>query len=115
MEVSRRPQRVAALVRAELAKLLIEVDFDGDLSQLVITEVQMSKDLRDALVFYSCGETPVKAIEAALEEATPQLRKRIGHNLKLRYVPKLTFKLDNHGDSVARVMQLLDELKEPVE
>ncbi len=113
MDNSRRTQRVASMIRAELAKILLEEIADPALSVLQVNEVELSKDLKHARVFFSLGDTKLKAkdIQRGLSRAMPFFRRKLGDNLDLRYVPSLEFEEDTHNDSVDRVFTLLHEVQ----
>ncbi len=69
---SRRSQRVADLVRAELSLLVLTEAHDPDLRRVTITDVEMPPDLKSARVFFSClgtDEEREKAAEALLRAA----------------------------------------------
>ena len=51
---SRRRQRVADVVRAELSRLLLLEAHDPDLHRVTVTDVEMPPDLKSARVFFSC-------------------------------------------------------------
>lgn len=107
---SRRPQKVAALIQSELARLLVEDIDDPSLRDVAITEVQVSNDLKNVFVYFEKRVTELKKIEEGLKRAIPFFKRRIAENLNLRYVPELHFKLDTHSQSVSRVFSLLDQL-----
>lgn len=110
MTTNRRPHKVAALVRSELARLLIEEISDPRLKEVVITEVELTKDLRQAKIFYAKGEANVKEVDRGLKRAIPFFRRKIGENLGLRFVPELDFKVDDHGDHLNRILHLFDDV-----
>lgn len=114
---SRRPKRLATLLRGELQKLLIEEVSDPGLRSVSVTEVELTADLKTARVHYSLGEglcAPEKQVVAGFRRAAPFLRKRVGENLELRYVPVLEFRRDRHGESVHRLMHLMEEVSTPL-
>jgi len=111
---TRRTHRMASLVRAELARLLLEEVSDPSLKDILITDVQISKDLKDAHVFFSPqGELSAKQEKEAkkgFERASSFFRRKIGENLDVRYVPALKFERDTHGQNVSRLLHLFDEV-----
>ncbi len=68
---SRRSQRVADLVRAEISSLVLIEAHDPDLRGVTITDVEMPSDLRSARVFFSClgGEDERAKAGEALKRA----------------------------------------------
>ena len=70
---SRRSQRVADLVRAELSRLVLIEAHDPDLRRVTITDVEMPPDLRSARVYFSClgGDDEREKAGEALAAARP--------------------------------------------
>jgi len=115
----RRAQRLASLVRAELATLLLEEVSDPSLKDILITDVQISKDLKSAKVFFipngECSAKQEKETIKGFERASSFFRRKIGENLDLRFVPALVFERDLHGQSVSRLLHLFNEVENPVQ
>lgn len=111
--VSRRQERVASLVRAELSRVLIEEIADDSMVGLSVNEVQMSGDLKQARVFLGgCFEgKAARAIEDRITEALPVFRRNLAHNLDLRFVPHIQFEWDKHTNEVEKIFSLLDSVR----
>ena len=105
----RRPERVAHLVQAELARLLLTAMHDPRLHDVTITAVRMTPDLRVAHVFVRTLGDPAgsTALLGALSKAAPFLRGEIGRALRLRVTPELRFEYDVVPDRARRVDDLL--------
>lgn len=116
MSDSRRAKRIASLIQSELSRALIEDVADPALNQLVIQDVDLSPDLKNAKIFYAFrGESPVdKELRKGFRRISPYFKKRLSSNLGLRIVPELHFEKDIHADSVARVFSLLNDVKDDV-
>jgi ribosome-binding factor A len=101
--MERRPERVAHVVQAELAQLLLRDLHDPRLRDVHVTAVRMTADLRAARVFVRTlgGPEAGAAALAALEHATPFIRGRLGRALRLRHVPELRFEYDTLVDRAA--------------
>jgi ribosome-binding factor A len=109
---SHRVQKMASLIRSEIARLLVAEVADPRLQHLVITEVELSKDLRHARVFYEAGQSSdQKEILRGLSRAGAFFRKKIGTNLDLKYVPELSFQADVHSSNLNRVLSALEQVK----
>ena len=109
----RRPERVAHLVQAEIARLLLQEARDPRLREVTVTGVRMSPDLRVARVFVRTLAGPAGRDEAlrALARAGHFLRGEVGHALGLRVTPELRFEYDTVPDTADRVDELLREAK----
>ena len=112
---SRRSQRVADLVRAELSLLVLTEAHDPDLRRVTITDVEMPQDLKSARVFFSClGDDDEREKAAdALRRAAGYLRREVGQRCRLRYAPELHFVSDRSLERAARVEELLHQVLPP--
>jgi ribosome-binding factor A len=105
----RRPERVAHLVQAELARWLLQEAGDPRLQQVTITAVRMSPDLRLARVYVRTLAGPEAGDEMlrALRRGASHLRAVLGRALALRVTPELRFEYDATPDQARRVDELL--------
>jgi ribosome-binding factor A len=110
-----RHERVADLIRSELAMLLAREVHDPGIGFVTLTRVQVSPDLQMARVHYTAlgDETARKSSARALERAAPFLRRQIGSRLRLKRVPELKFVYDESIAGQDRIEQLLNELHTP--
>ncbi len=113
--MSRRLERVAEQLRAEIARILREDAGDPRLALLSLTRVDVSPDLSQAIVFWSRIETddatPREAVEAALAGAAAFLRRRLARELPLKRMPALSFRHDRSlelGDRALDILRGLD-------
>ncbi len=108
-----RKDRVAHLIQAELARLLLREAHDPRLQAVTITAVRVTADLRVAHVYFrtlTIEATPHET-ERALARAMPFLRSGLGRTLGMRVTPELRFEYDTTPDSARRVDSLLDEMR----
>ena len=112
---SRRSQRVADLVRAELSLLVLTEAHDPELRKVTITEVAMPADLRSARVYFSVLGTDEDRQRAAraLDRAAGFLRGEVGRRCGLRFAPELHFFSDRSLERGARVEELLADVLPP--
>jgi ribosome-binding factor A len=105
----RRPERVAHLVQAELARLLLHEAKDARLHDVTITAVRVTPDLRHARVYFRTLADTARAdeIARALERAAPFLRTRIARALAMKVTPDLRFEYDTVPDTGRRIDALL--------
>jgi len=103
----RRPARVAHLVQAELARLLLREVKDPRLQHVTVTAVRMSSDIRVAHVYVRTLGSGDAAVLDALRRAAPFLRGEIGRALGLRVTPELRFAYDTVPDDAQRLDELL--------
>jgi ribosome-binding factor A len=114
---SRRSQRVADVVRAELSRLLLLEAHDPNLHRVTVTDVEMPSDLKSARVFFSClgGDDEREQAGQALRRAAGYLRREVGQRCQLRYAPELHFISDRSLERGARIEELLQQVRPPSE
>ena len=114
-----RPERVAQLMKREIAGIVARELRDPRLSSMVsVTDVEVTKDLSFARVFVSLlaeGEERERTL-AALQRAAGFVRHQLAPRLGLREVPNLRFVHDASIERGARVEEILRKLErgEPV-
>jgi ribosome-binding factor A len=108
----RRPEQLAELIREEVSQIVgYELD-DPRVEAVVVTDVRVSENLRDASVYVTAAGTEAERAEAlkALRRAAPYVRRQLSILLNLKYTPELHFVRDTVEESAARVDELLSEI-----
>ncbi|MFN8388861.1 MAG: ribosome-binding factor A [Bdellovibrionota bacterium] len=97
---------------------------DPRLELITLTAAEMSPDLKHATIYWSVltlGAAPdatgaepafpsdarIHDIDDALKGATYMLKRRIGSELELRYVPQLNFRYDSSFENASRIDTLV--------
>ena len=106
---SKRPARVADAIRRELSVFFLSGIKDPRLVGLVVTEAEVTRDLRRATVYYACDDRQADEIVRGLTSAHGFLRSHLAGTLGLRYVPELIFKRDLSAQRMAEIDRLLKE------
>lgn len=111
MSGAERTQRVAELVREEIARLIVRGLKDPRIGFVSVMAVRMSADLKYASVYVSLygDDRERKGSLAGLRSSARWLRGVIGRNLKLRFAPEIRFFPD---DTLDRVFHLEDVFKQ---
>lgn len=94
----RRMERVNAIVRNEISRIIANDMNDPRLASLIsVTEVQTSSDLRSAKVFFSVlgDETAKRDALAAMRAAGGFIHRTMKRRKTLKYAPFLSFRLDD--------------------
>ena len=95
-----------------LADLIQKGVSDPRLAQVTITDVELSRDLRIAKVYFAThgkGQDE-KDVLAGFESAKGFIKRELAKRLGLRYMPDLRFFYDasfDYGDRISRVIQSL--------
>ncbi len=102
-QTTERTRRVSELLKREIAAILMrEFEHGGGLVSL--TGVTVSRDLRNATVFFTVlGEDDAEAVARELNEAKGFIRHELGRRIHLKRLPDLVFR---HDDSIRRGMKL---------
>jgi ribosome-binding factor A len=110
--MSRRTDRMADLLRAELADLLLKSVHDPRIKLVTVTGVDVSPDLRRAVVRVSAlGEEEERvSTVAALRHAKGFLRTELSNRLRTRVTPELLFELDRGAEHSQKISDLLESL-----
>ena len=104
-----RSERLASQIQRELAQLVRTGIKDPRLGVPSILDVEVSKDLSQARVFFSVID-PAEAGECleALNRARGYLQREIGKHIKARVTPKLSFVYDDTDIRGRRLSDLID-------
>jgi len=109
MKSFKRADRVADLIKMEIADLLLKQVRDPRIGSVTITGVKVTDDLKTARVYFvELGKDECRPeVKAGLDKATGFLRKQLGSRLQLRLVPELQFSYDPsfaYGDKIERLI-----------
>jgi ribosome-binding factor A len=111
--MSQRTERVEKLARQVLGESIGELK-DPRIGFATVTRVRISADLRYARVLVSVlgDETERAETLAGLNSAKPVLRAELGRQVRMKYLPELTFELDQGTETAERVERLLLEIEQ---
>jgi len=111
MHPYKRSARVSDLIREEVADIVMNKIKHKTLGFITITGAKVSDDLRNATIYLSAldpqeSERTVKK----LKSAASFIRNELGRRLKMKYVPKLTFRVDESIEYGRKIDGILDEI-----
>jgi len=109
-----RAQRVAELIREEIAKLLQKGLKDPRIGFVSVMGVKMSPDLRYAKVYVSLlgEEKERKSSLIALRNSEGWVRQQVGKAVRLRFTPDIRFVEDESLDKVYRLEEVFKKIEE---
>lgn len=113
----KRSDRVADLLKQEIADLILRRVKDPRVANVTISGVEVTDDLKHARVFYCVmghgdDEGAKKNAILGLEKARGFIRLELGRRLSLRYVPEVHFEYDTsfeYGDKIERLLKELQK------
>ena len=98
------------LIKRELTMLLATGTKDPRLQDVIITDVDVSRDLTSAKVFFSVDDNMHKIVAQLLNKASGFFRSSLSKSLDLRHTPSLSFIYDTAPNTGARMDDLLRKL-----
>lgn len=109
----RRQYRVAEQARSSVAMAILRLS-DPRLALITVTGAKTTSDLRLIKVYWSVSGGPerIQEVEEALERAEGVLRREVGHELGLRFVPSLEFYYDETLDVISQSQALMKKVAE---
>ena len=107
---SLRSKRIADLIKRELAFVISQDVVDPRLKGLTITLVDLSPDLKNAMVYFTIPESvQVDEVSTVLINAKGFLRKALAARCELRYVPTLSFTFDKNICEAENLLALISK------
>ena len=106
---------MASLLQRELALIIARDLNDSRINSVAITDVTVSRDLRQATVYVSSvdGTAASREIERQLNNAAGFLRRLLSQSVHLRLTPRLLFKYDSSIQHGVKMTRLIDRLNQP--
>lgn len=113
LQAYQRADRIKKFIHREVAKIISSLK-DPRAKYVTVTEVEVSKDLRDAKIYYTVMnlEENINSVQAMFESAKGFIRKELCKRLTLRHAININFKYDKFLDKSLRVLSILDKLKD---
>ncbi len=108
----KRSEKVAEAIHELISGLLIKGLKDPRIGFVTITGVKVTDDLHQARVFFTVvgSDEEKKATGQGLNSARGFIRKEMGKELHMRYVPELIFQYDESVEYGNRIESLLKEI-----
>jgi ribosome-binding factor A len=107
-----RQQKVGSQIQRIVATVLLRDVGDPRVDGMIsVTKVEVTPDLREAKVFLSVmgGKRPAATVLQGIKSAGRHIQGEVGEGLALRYVPRLTFVLDESLKKQGEILKTIDE------
>lgn len=108
----KRSQRVSDLIREEIADIIMNKVKDPRLGFVTVTGAKITEDLKIATIYISIFKEEEK--ETTLEmlnSAKGFIRAELAKRLRMKFIPSLTFRIDESLEYGVRIEKLLREIK----
>lgn len=92
-----RASRVEDQIHREVSNIVLHKVHDPRLRQVTITRVRLSRDLKNAVVFYSLlrdDEKGLKETAKGLESAKGFIKRELGARIRIKFLPRISFEYD---------------------
>lgn len=112
---NQRVHRIASVIRKEIAKIIQNDINDQRIKDVIITDVEMSKDLKNARIFFvvfnikSKRDEEIKLITKTINASKLFFKKQLSKNSNLRSVPNLRFIYDETESKAYELEQLINK------
>jgi ribosome-binding factor A len=109
-----RRERVEEAIKKEVSLIIHDELKDPRVGFVTITKVELSKDLRNAKIFYSVlgKEEDHEKTKSALDSALGFIRTLIAERINLRFATEIMFREDHSTEYSARIEEVLNTIKE---
>lgn len=112
MHPYKRSVRVSDLIREEVADIVMNKIKHKSLGFVTITGAKVSSDMKNATIYLSVLDAAekIKTVRK-LNESKSFIRGELGKRLKMRYIPTLTFEIDEAIEYGRKIDTLLDNIE----
>lgn len=107
----KRAERVAGLIREEVAEIIQRDVKDPRVAFSTITSVKVTDDLKIAKVYFVCETKRKDRVKKGLENSKGFIKKRLSQNVNLRYLPDIVFYYDDSLDYSFKIEGILRKVK----
>lgn len=109
-----RHERVEEAIKKEVSTIIHDRLKDPRVGFVTITRVELSKDLRNAKIFYSVlgKEESRKKTKIALDSALGFIRSLVAQRINMRFATELMFKEDHSTEYSVHIEEILNQIKE---
>lgn len=113
MAGQRRIFQMAERIRQVVAMEILQLS-DPRLALVTVTSVSVTKDLREAKIYWvvSGDEERKREVKEGLKSAENYLKRTLGKELGVRFMPSLKFFYDDTSDVMEQVGRLFDKVSQ---
>ncbi|KYD00050.1 30S ribosome-binding factor RbfA [Heyndrickxia sporothermodurans] len=110
--MSLRANRVGEQMKKELSDIIGRKIKDPRIGFVTVTDVQVTGDLQQATVYITVlgGDKQKEGTLLALEKAKGFIRSEVGHRIRLRKTPELSFAFDESIEYGNRIETIIKEI-----
>jgi ribosome-binding factor A len=108
----KRSEKVSEQIHKIISELMIKGLKDPRIGFVTITGVKMPTDMRQATIYFTTygSDEEKQNTLAGLNSARGFIRKEVGQELKMRFVPEIIFKYDTSVEYGQHIEKMLKEI-----
>ncbi len=110
-----RSDRLGNQLHREIGNVIHFEITDPSLQSVTVSEVRLSRNLKDATVFIAVMGDDRDEVFARLVQAGTYIRKKTAARCNVKYMPRLNFKLDLSRERGAKIDNLLNQVRHDLE
>lgn len=112
MHPYKRSVRISDLIKEEAARIIMHKLKDPRLGFVTVTGAKVTDDLRHATIYVSVFEdTKRNKTLKALASSASFIRSELARKIKIRFIPKLSFRVDESIEYGKKIDSILNEIK----
>jgi ribosome-binding factor A len=109
-------ERLSELLHREIGTVITQDVRDPGIPGIVtVTEVKLSKDVRNATIYVSVmdgGKEEKESVIDALNRATPFIKRAVASRVTIKNFPQLVFKIDLSIEHGQRINELFKDIQD---
>ncbi|WP_342389107.1 30S ribosome-binding factor RbfA [Salinicoccus bachuensis] len=110
--MSNRHERVAEEIKKVVSETLRTKVSDPDIGMITVTDVELTKEMEIATIYFTSLNENREEVEAALDRAKGMVRSEVAKEIRIRKAPELQFKYDTSIEYGNKIENLLNEIKD---
>lgn len=110
--MSNRHERVAEEIKKVVSETLRTKVSDPDIGMITVTDVELTKEMEIATIYFTSLNDNREEVEAALNRAKGMVRSEVAKEIRIRKAPELQFKYDTSIEYGHKIENLLNEIKD---
>lgn len=109
-----RIERVNQVIKEEISQIVQREVKDPRLGFVTITQVDVTRDLQHAKVYFSVlgGQGKVPGVLEGLNSAKGFIRRLVGQRVTMRYVPEIDFIFDQSLEYGMHIEETIERIKD---
>ncbi|MFC3419683.1 30S ribosome-binding factor RbfA [Salinicoccus hispanicus] len=110
--MSNRHERVAEEIKKVVSETLRTKVSDPDIGMITVTDVELTKEMEIATIYFTSLNENREEVEAALGRSKGLVRSEVAREIRIRKAPELQFKYDTSIEYGHKIENLLNEIKD---